>query len=57
MTEPLDSRLRDDAALDEIDTTSRLIIAATQAGRPLSQVEVDDLLGIPAANPAADDLQ
>lgn len=46
MTEPLDDRLRDDAALDEIELTSRLIIAASDAGRQLSQEEIDGLLGL-----------
>lgn len=45
--EPLDQRLRDDAALDEIETTSRLIIAASHSAAPrLSQREVDELLGV-----------
>lgn len=45
--EPLDQRLRDDTALDEIETTSRLIIAASESDEKLSQCEVDELLGIP----------
>lgn len=49
MPEPLDSRLRDDQALDEIELTSRLIIAASAADRPLTQLEVDELLGVSAA--------
>lgn len=46
MTEPLDERLRDDAALDEIELTSRLMIAATSKDSPLTQAEVDEVLGI-----------
>lgn len=46
MPEPLDSRLRDDQALDEIELTSRLIIAASSSSGPLSQREVDEILGI-----------
>jgi hypothetical protein len=46
MPEPLDSRLRDDQALDEIELTSRLIIAASAKDSPLSQTEVDEILGI-----------
>jgi hypothetical protein len=46
MPEPLDSRLRDDQALDEIELTSRLIIAASARDEPLSQSEVDEILGI-----------
>jgi hypothetical protein len=49
MPEPLDSRLRDDQALDEIELTSRLIIAASSRDRHLSQREVDEILGVPAA--------
>ena len=46
MPEPLDSRLRDDEALDEIELTSRLIIAASSKDGQLSQREVDEILGI-----------
>ena len=46
MPEPLDSRLRDDVVLDEIELTSRLIIAASAKDRPLTQREVDEILGI-----------
>jgi hypothetical protein len=46
MPEPLDSRLRDDQALDEIEMTSRLIIAASEKNAHLSQREVDEILGI-----------
>lgn len=46
MPEPLDHRLRDDAVLDEIELTSRLMIAATELGRPLTQQEVDEILGV-----------
>ena len=48
MPVPLDHRLRDDAVLDEIEMTSRLMIAASELDRPLSQREVDELLGIVA---------
>ena len=43
---PLDERLRDDAALDEIELTSRLIIAASQHQGHLTQREIDELLGV-----------
>ncbi|MCD9196648.1 helix-turn-helix domain-containing protein [Aeromicrobium wangtongii] len=46
MPEPLDSRLRDDQALDEIELTSRLMIAASSKDGPLSQREIDEILGI-----------
>jgi hypothetical protein len=49
MPEPLDSRLRDDQALDEIELTSRLMIAASSTESHLSQLEVDRLLGIATA--------
>lgn len=50
MPEPLDSRLRDDDVLDEIELTSRLIIAASAQERHLSQREVDEILGIVKAS-------
>lgn len=46
MPEPLDQRLRDDEVLDEIEMTSRLIIAASARQTPMTQREVDDLLGV-----------
>lgn len=46
MPEPLDARLRDDAALDEIELTSKLMIAAAAADRHLTDREVDELLGL-----------
>ena len=49
MPEPLDHRLRDDTVLDEIELTSRLMIAATELGRLLSQLEVDEILGVVAS--------
>lgn len=49
MPEPLDSRLRDDQALDEIELTSRLMIAASAREGHLSQREVDELLGVAQA--------
>jgi hypothetical protein len=50
MPAPLDDRLRDDTVLDEIDLTSRLMIAASRHDRHLSQGEVDEILGIPAVS-------
>ncbi len=49
MAEPLDERLRDDAALDEIELTSDLMIAASTQDAPLSQDEVDRILGLDAS--------
>jgi hypothetical protein len=42
----LDRRLRDDEAMDEIEMTSNLMIAASEVDGPLSQAEVDALLGL-----------
>ena len=46
VTRPLDLRLRDDIVLDEIEMTSNLIIAASEMERPLTQDEVDAILGL-----------
>ena len=46
VTRPLDLRLRDDARLDEIEMTSNLIIAASEVERPLTDDEVDAILGL-----------
>ncbi|MBC7630212.1 hypothetical protein [Aeromicrobium sp.] len=46
MPEPLDSRLRDDQALDEIELTSLLIIAASSQDVHLTELEVDEILGV-----------
>jgi hypothetical protein len=43
---PLDDRLRDDAALAEIELTGRLMIAASQHPGRLTQREVDEILGV-----------
>ena len=48
MPMPLDARLRDEAALAEIELTSRLMIAASDYERHLTQREVDELLGVVA---------
>lgn len=50
MPAPLDDRLRDDTVLDEIEMTSRLMIAASRHEGHLSQREVDEILGLPTAN-------
>lgn len=46
MSEPLDVRLRDQQALDEIEMTSNLMIAASEQDCPLSERQVDEILGI-----------
>ena len=43
---PLDARLRDEAALDEIELTSRLMIAASEADGFLPQQRIDEILGL-----------
>jgi len=45
---PLDARLRDDTALAEIELTSRLMIAASEHERHLTEREVDEILGVVA---------
>ncbi|MDO9377274.1 MAG: hypothetical protein Q7T56_00390 [Nocardioidaceae bacterium] len=45
MIEPLDDRLRDQDALDEIEMTSNLMIAASES-QALSQAEIDEILGL-----------
>jgi hypothetical protein len=42
----LDRRLRDDEAMDEIEMTSNLMIAASEVDGPLTQAQVDALLGL-----------
>lgn len=46
MPEPLDTRLSDHTALEEIELTGDLIIAASQSTERLEQQEVDAILGI-----------
>ncbi|UPK75750.1 hypothetical protein MU582_03675 [Nocardioidaceae bacterium SCSIO 66511] len=46
MSEPLDVRLRDEQALDEIEMTSDLMIAASEHDGPLTQPQVDQILGL-----------
>lgn len=46
MIKPLDLRLRDQTVLDEIEMTSDLMIAASEAEGPLSQDQVDQILGV-----------
>lgn len=50
MKDLFEAPLLDVAALDEIETTSRLMIAATACTGHMTQCEVDQLLGIPAAS-------
>jgi len=52
MTDPLDDypSLIDDEAIDEIELTSTLMIAASSSDRPLTETEVDALLGVVRAS-------
>lgn len=49
MPVPLDARLRDDEALNEIELTSDLMIAASACDEHLTQGEVDRILGVKAS--------
>lgn len=44
--EPLDARLRDQEAMDEIEMTSDLMIAASESDGPLTESQIDAILGI-----------
>ena len=46
MPMPLDARLRDEQALDEIELTSNLMIAASASDEHLTQGAVDEVLGV-----------
>lgn len=53
MFDPLDDdypSLIDDEAIDEIELTSDLMIAASHSDGPLSETEVDSILGIGRAS-------
>jgi hypothetical protein len=43
---PTDTRLEDPLVLDEIELYGELVIAASSSERPLSQAEIDHVLGI-----------
>ena len=42
----LDKRLRDDDVMSEIEMTSNLMIAASEVDGPLTQAQVDAILGL-----------
>lgn len=46
MGQELDLRLRDEDVLSEIEMTSNLMIAASEHDGPLSQAQVDQILGL-----------
>jgi len=43
---PTDTRLQDPLVLDEIELYGDLVIAASSSDRPLSQDEIDRVLGL-----------
>ena len=46
---PTDTRLQDPLVLDEIELYGELVIAASSSERPLSQGEIDHVLGVDEA--------
>ena len=46
MVRPTDTRLQDPLVLDEIELYGELVIAASSSERPLSQDEIDRVLGL-----------
>ncbi len=46
MGKELDLRLRDEDVLSEIEMTSNLMIAVSEHDGPLSQAQVDEILGV-----------
>jgi hypothetical protein len=47
---PTDTRLQDPMVLDEIELYGELVIAASSSERPLSQDEIDHVLGLDEAS-------
>lgn len=45
MTQP-DSRVQDHIVLDEIEMYSEIVIAASSSDRPLSEEQIDEVLGV-----------
>lgn len=46
MTELQDQDLQDDDLLEEIGLTSELMVLASESSGPLSQADVDEILGV-----------
>lgn len=46
MNDMLDVQMHDTEVLDEIEMTSNLMIAASEADGPLPQQRIDDILGL-----------
>lgn len=49
MDDQLDVQPHDEDVLEEIELTSNLMIAASEASGPLPQSSIDTILGLPAA--------
>jgi hypothetical protein len=47
-----DSRLEDPLVLDEIELYGELVIAASSSDEPLSQEQIDQVLGLRVTRPA-----
>lgn len=47
MDDQLDVPLEDAELLAEVELTTNLIIAASASAQPLSEAEIDELLGVP----------
>lgn len=50
MIRPTDTRLQDPLVLDEIELYGELVIAASSSEQPLSQGEIDHVLGLDEAD-------
>ena len=51
MPDQFDVTLKDDDLLDEVELTTTLIVAASESDGPLSQEEIDRLLGVTPVRP------
>lgn len=51
MDDQLDVHVHDDQVLDEIEMMTNLIIATSEADGPLSQTEIDEILGVRQGSP------
>jgi hypothetical protein len=45
-SDPFDVELQDDVLLAEVELTANLIVAANQSDEPLSQEQIDRILGL-----------
>lgn len=53
MADKIDARLEDPLVLDEIELYGELVIAASASDRPLSQEQIDRVLGLRAGRTSA----